>query len=60
MQDHFAMTLFRMNLKELDQGAREYFQLRRIEELERIKRRIEAEKRVADCEKAKHDKLMQE
>ena len=42
MQDHSAMTLFRMNLEELDQGAREYFQLRRTEELERIKRRIEA------------------
>lgn len=60
MQDHSAMTLFRMNLEELEQGAREYFELRRIEELERIKQRIEAKKRVADREKAEHDKLMQE
>ena len=60
MQDHSAMTLFRMNLEELDQGAREYFQLWRMEKLERIKRRIEVEKRVADREKAEHDKLMQE
>jgi hypothetical protein len=29
MQDHSAMTLFKMNLEELDEGAREYFQLRR-------------------------------
>ena len=62
MQDHSdsAMTLFMMNLEELDQGAREYFQLRRMEELERIKRRIEAEKRVPDREIAEHDKLMLE
>ena len=31
-----------------------------MEKLERIKRRIEVEKRVADPEKAEHDKLMQE
>ena len=60
MQDHSAMTLFKMNLEELDEGAREYFQLRRQEELDRIKRRIEAEKRVADREIAEHEKLLQE
>jgi hypothetical protein len=60
MQDHFAMALFKMNLDELDGGAREYFELRRSEELDRIKRRIEAEKRVADRENAEHDRLMQE
>ena len=60
MQDHSAMTLFKMNLEDLDESAREYFQLRRQEELERIKRRIVAEKRVAKREIAEHEKLLQE
>lgn len=60
MQDHSAMALFKMNLDELDQGAREYFELRRSEEIERIRRRIDAEKRVAERERAEHDRLMQE
>jgi hypothetical protein len=60
MQDHSAMALFKMNLDELDQGAREYFELRRSEEMERIRRRIDAEKRVADQERVEHDRLMLE
>ena len=60
MQDHSTMTLFKMNLEDLDEGAREYFQPRRQEELERIKRRIDAEKRVAEREIAEHEKLLQE
>ena len=58
MADHAAMSLFRMPIDELDEEAREYFRLRRKEELERIKRRMEVEKRTAEKEKLDHEKLL--
>ena len=43
MSDHAAMSLFQMPIDDVDDEAREYFQLRRKLELERIKRRMEQE-----------------
>ncbi|KAG0588250.1 hypothetical protein KC19_2G228700 [Ceratodon purpureus] len=60
MADHAAAALFRMPMEDLDEDAKEYFQLRRKEELERIKRRMDQERRVAEREKMEHDKLQAE
>ena len=60
MGDHTAMSLFRMPIDEVDEEAREYFKLRRKEELERIKRRMEHEQRQAEREKLDHEKLVRE
>jgi hypothetical protein len=58
MGDHAAMSLFKTPIEDVDEDAREYFKLRRKEELERIKRRMEHEARQAEKEKFDHDKLM--
>jgi hypothetical protein len=60
MADHAAMSLFRMPMEDLEDDAREYFQLRRKEELERIKTRMEQAKRANEKEKMEHDKLVRE
>jgi hypothetical protein len=60
MGDHAAMSLFRMPIAEVDEEAHEYFKLRRKEEMERIKRRMEQEQRVAEREKMEHEKLVAE
>lgn len=60
MADHAAMSLFRMPMEDLEDDAREYFQLRRKEELERIKMRMEQAKRAAEKEKMEHDKFVRE
>ena len=52
--DHAAMSLFRMPIEDVDDKACEYFKLRRQEELERIKRWMEHEKRQAEREKLDH------
>lgn len=49
-----------MPIEEVDEEAREYFKLRRKEEMERIKRRMEQEQRVAEREKMEHEKLVAE
>ena len=43
MEDHVAMSLFRMPIEDLDKNACEYFQLRRKWDLDCIKRRMEQE-----------------
>ena len=60
MGDHAAMSLFRMPIEDVDEEAQEYFKLRRKEELECIKRRMEKEQRVAEREKMEHEKLVWE
>jgi hypothetical protein len=60
MGDHAAMSLFRTPIEDVDEDAREYFKLRRKEELERIKWRMEHEERQAEKEKLDHEKLMRD
>jgi hypothetical protein len=60
MGDHAAVSLFRMRVKDVDEEAPEYFQLRRKEELERIKRRMEHKERQAEREKMEHEKMVWE
>lgn len=58
MMDHATMSRFRMPTDDLDVEVREYFQLRRKGELERIKCQIEPDRRRAEREKANHERLM--
>lgn len=60
MQDHAVVELFKMPLEDLDGDAKEYFLLRQKEELDSIKRRMEAEQRTAKREKSKYKRLMRE
>jgi hypothetical protein len=51
MEDQSALFLFRLLIDDdLDEEARKYLKLRRKEEMERIKRRMESERRTAERE----------
>ena len=60
MGDHAAMSLFRTPIDDVDEEAREYFKLRRKEELERIKRQMEYEQRQAEKDNLDHKRLMRD
>ena len=60
MGDHAAMSLFRTPIDDVDEEAREYFKLRRKEELERIKRRMEYKQRQAEKDRLDHERLMRD
>ena len=60
MGDHAAMSFFRTPIDDVDEEACEYFKLRRKEELERIKRRMEYEQRQAEKDRLDHEMLMRD
>lgn len=59
MEDQAGMSLFCLPIgDDLDEEAREYFKFRRKEEMERIKRRMESERRTAEREEIDHDRFV--
>ena len=61
LQDQAALSLFTMPMDaQLTEEAREYLNLRRQEEMERLKRRMEAVQRAAKLEAMAHDRLVKE
>ena len=61
LQDQTALSLSTMPMDaDLMDEAREYLNLRRREEMERLKRRMEAERRAVELEAMAHDRLVKE
>ena len=61
MQDQCALSLFMMSTGEgLTEQAQRYIELRRTEEIERLERRIESERRAAELAKVEHERLLKE
>ena len=55
------MSLFTMSLEEgMSEEAKKYFTLRRQEEIQRLERRMQAERRRAELEELEHAKLLRE
>ncbi|KAG0554591.1 hypothetical protein KC19_12G103000 [Ceratodon purpureus] len=61
LQDQCAMSLFTMpDQDSMTDEAKKYFALRRQEEIHRLERRMQAEKRRAEMEELEHAKLLKE
>ena len=61
MQDQCALSLFTMPTGEgLTEQARRYIELRRMEEIERLERRILSEHRAVELAKLEHERLLKE
>ena len=59
MEDQAVMSLFRPPIgDDLDEEVHEYFKFRRKKEMERIKRRMESERRTAEREEIDHDRFV--
>ena len=61
IQDQCAMLLFTMLLEEgMTEEAKKYFTLRRQEEIHRLERRMQVERRRAELEELDHAQLLEE
>ena len=61
LQDQAMLSLFTMPMDtDLTEEAREYLNLRRREEMDRLKRRMEAKRRAAELEAMAHDQLVKQ
>ena len=61
MQDQSALSLFTMPTREgLTEQAWRYIELRCMDEIERLERRIELERRAAELAKLEHERLLKE
>ena len=61
LQDQATLSLFTMPLDaDLTDEAREYLNLRQREEMDRLKRRMEAERRATELEALAHDKVVKQ
>ena len=61
LQDQAALYLFTMPMDaDLTEEAREYLNLRRREEMDRLKRRMEAERRAAELEALAHEQVVKQ
>lgn len=59
LQDQCAMLVFTMPLEDaMSEEAKKYFTLRRQEEIARLERRMQAERRRAEVEEMEHAKLL--
>jgi len=59
LQDQCAMLVFTMPLEDaMSEEAKKYFTLRRQEEIARLERRMQAERRRAEVEEIEHAKLV--